>query len=140
MDPSDIIIENGESVPTQVPLVTERDARKTRRKFLPKLLKVAGRIPFADDAAAAYYCAIDPQTPHKVRLVLFAALAYFVMPVDAVPDIITGLGFSDDATVLAATLGLVGAHIQEPHRAAARRLFGLPDKAPEAPADNAQPA
>ena len=76
MDPKEIIIENGESIPTRVPLVTERDARKTRRKVLPKLLRVAGRIPFADDAAAAYYCAIDPETPHKVRLVLFLSLIH----------------------------------------------------------------
>ncbi|MCF6329293.1 MAG: hypothetical protein L3J02_05790 [Henriciella sp.] len=52
-DPTEIIIENGESVPTALPLATERQARRTRRKLLPKLLRVAGRIPFADDLAAA---------------------------------------------------------------------------------------
>ena len=31
-----------------------------------------------DDVVAAYYCAMDPQTPTKVRGVLMAALAYFV--------------------------------------------------------------
>ncbi|MBO6689028.1 MAG: YkvA family protein [Hyphomonas sp.] len=127
-DPTEIIIENGDSIPTQLPIATERQRRRTKRKVLPKLLRVAGRIPFADDLAAAYYCAIDPETPTKVKLVLFTALGYFVLPVDAIPDVLTGLGFTDDATVLATALGLVGAHIREPHREAARRLLGLPQR------------
>ena len=43
-DPTEIIIENGETVPTQVPLATERQQKRTHRKLLPKLLRVAGRI------------------------------------------------------------------------------------------------
>ena len=121
-----IIIENGESWPTQLPIPTERQQRRTRQKVIPKLLRVLGRIPFADDLAAAYYCATDAETPAKVKLVLFAALGYFVLPVDAIPDVVTGLGFTDDATVLATALGIVGAHIQESHREAARQLLGLP--------------
>ena len=124
-DPTEIIIENGETVPTQLPIPTERQRKRTKRKLIPKLLRVAGRIPFADDLAAAYYCAIDPDTPIKVKLVLSAALGYFVLPFDAAPDVVTGLGFTDDATVLATALGIVGAHISEPHRIAARRLLGL---------------
>jgi len=127
-DPTEIIIENGESVPTQLPIPTERQQKRTKRKLVPKLLRVAGRIPFADDLAAAYYCAVDGETPVKAKLVLFAALGYFVLPVDALPDFVTGLGFTDDATVLATALGIVGAHIREPHRVAARRLLGLPDQ------------
>ncbi|MEM9570118.1 MAG: YkvA family protein [Pseudomonadota bacterium] len=127
-DPTEIIIENGESVPTKLPIPTERQQKRTRRKLIPKLLRVAGRIPFADDLAAAYYCAIDADTPIKAKLVLFAALGYFVLPVDVIPDVVTGLGFTDDATVLATALGVVGAHIREPHRIAARRLLGLPER------------
>ncbi len=124
--PTEIIIENGDSIPTQLPIPTEKQQKRTKRKLIPKLLRVAGRIPFADDLASAYYCAVDVETPIKVKLVLFAALGYFVLPVDAIPDVLTGLGFTDDATVLATALGLVGAHIREPHRIAARRLLGLP--------------
>lgn len=127
-DPREIIIENGDSIPTQLPIPTEKQRKRTKRKLLPKLLRVAGRIPFADDLASAYYCALDPETPTKVKLVLFAALGYFVLPIDAIPDVVTGLGFTDDATVLATALGIVGAHIREPHRLAARRLLGLPEQ------------
>ncbi|HEX5314366.1 MAG TPA: YkvA family protein, partial [Gammaproteobacteria bacterium] len=82
-------------------------------------------IPFAEDLAAAYYCAADPATPTKVKGVLFAALAYFVMPFDAVPDFIAGLGFTDDAAVLAMAIGLVSRHITNEHRKRARRTLGV---------------
>lgn len=113
------------------PLAVNRHARTTKRRFIPKLLKVAGKIPFADDLAAAYYAALDPATPRKAKGVLFAALAYFVIPTDAIPDVIAALGFTDDATVLATALGVVGSQIRERHRRAARRLLGLPE--PSAP-------
>ncbi|MEM1087160.1 MAG: YkvA family protein [Pseudomonadota bacterium] len=127
-DPTEIIIENGENVPTRLPLATEKQTKRTKRRLIPKLLSVAGRIPFADDLGAAYYCATDAKTPRKVKLTLFAALGYFVMPVDAIPDVIAGLGFTDDATVLATALGIVGAHIKDEHRLLARRLLRLPSE------------
>ncbi|MEO0714502.1 MAG: YkvA family protein, partial [Pseudomonadota bacterium] len=111
----------------QVPTVLERNRRTTRRRIVPKLMRVAGRVPFADDLAAAYYCALDPATPRKAKAVIFAALAYFVLPADAIPDVIAGFGFTDDATVLATALGVVGAQIRERHKRAARRLLGLPE-------------
>ena len=127
-DPRAIIIENGENIPTQLPIPTEKQTRRTKRKVLPKLLRVAGQIPFAEDVAAAYYCAIDPETPRKAKLVLFAALGYFVMPVDALPDVIAGLGFSDDAAVLTTAISVVGMHIKDTHRYAAQRLLRLPNR------------
>lgn len=120
-------IEAGDPERASVPVAIERNRRTTRRKFLPKLMRLAGRIPFADDLAASYYCAIDPATPKKAKGVLLAALAYFVVPVDALPDFIAAFGFTDDATVLATALGIVGSQIREPHRRAARRLLGLPE-------------
>ncbi|MEM1105175.1 MAG: YkvA family protein [Pseudomonadota bacterium] len=110
-----------------LPIAIERNTRTAKRRVLPKLFKVAGRIPFADDLAAAYYAAIDPATPRKAKGVLLAALAYFVLPTDVVPDFIAALGFTDDATVLATALGIVGTHVQERHRRAARRLLKLPE-------------
>ena len=109
-----------------LPKSIERDERISRG-LIPKLRKVAGRIPFADDLAAAYYAARDPHTPMKAKGVLFAAAAYFVLPADLLPDFIVGLGFTDDATVLATALGVVGAHVNERHRRMARRLLRLPE-------------
>jgi uncharacterized membrane protein YkvA (DUF1232 family) len=58
-----------------------------------------------------------------VRLTLLGALAYFVLPFDAIPDLLAGIGFTDDATVLFATIALVRAHITPVHREAARRAL-----------------
>jgi uncharacterized membrane protein YkvA (DUF1232 family) len=91
--------------------------------FWRKIRAAAARIPFAEDAVAAYYCALDYETPVRVRAAIFGALAYFVLPADAVPDMLPGVGFADDAAVLTATLQLVAAHVQEVHREAARRAL-----------------
>ena len=113
-----------------LPKSIERDERISRG-LIPKLRKVAGRIPFADDLAAAYYAARDPRTPLKAKGVLFAAAAYFVLPTDLLPDFLVGLGFTDDATVLATALGVVGMHVKERHHRMARRLLRLPEPVKE---------
>jgi uncharacterized membrane protein YkvA (DUF1232 family) len=90
------------------------------RRLWKKLARVAARITFADQVIAAWYCAIDPQTPRHVRGILLAALGYFILPADAVPDLIAGLGFTDDAAVLATVLATVGQHLSAEHRARAK--------------------
>jgi uncharacterized membrane protein YkvA (DUF1232 family) len=114
----------------QLPAVVARNERVVERGFWQKLLHLTGRIPFADEAAAAYFCAVDPATPRNVKAVLLAALAYFVMPVDAIPDFVAGLGFSDDAAVLAMALGLVARHVRPEHRAKARAALDISETAP----------
>lgn len=91
-----------------------------RKGFWQTLKKAARRFPFTEDLVAAYYCALDPATPMRVRATLFAALAYFVLPVDAIPDVAPLIGFTDDATVLLAAIGMVKTHISLKHRLAAR--------------------
>ncbi|MGB5092443.1 MAG: YkvA family protein [Parvibaculum sp.] len=111
---------------TQLPAVLARNEQTVREGFWKKMTRYAGRIPFAEEAAAAWFCARDPATPLRVKATLLAALAYFVLPADFVPDIIAGFGFTDDATVLMATLGLVSSHIKQVHKKAAREALGLP--------------
>ena len=89
------------------------------------MARVAAKIPFADDLLAAYYCAFDRNTPHHVRVILLGALAYFVMPIDVVPDLLPLFGFADDAAVLAAALKAVSDAIRPEHREAARRKLAV---------------
>ncbi len=91
-----------------------------RRKFWRKLRGVIARIPFAEDLLAAYYCAFDRAMPLHVKATLVGAIAYFVLPVDAIPDMLPVIGFTDDAAVLAAALRLVASHITIEHRSIAR--------------------
>lgn len=90
------------------------------RRFWAKLRRVLARIPFAEDLLAGYYCAIDRDTPASVRAILLGAVAYFVMPADMIPDMLAGLGFTDDAAVLAAAISAVSRHLQPKHRVRAR--------------------
>jgi uncharacterized membrane protein YkvA (DUF1232 family) len=97
-----------------------------KRNFWRKLKRVAARIPFAEELLAAYYCAFDKETPLSVKATLAAAIAYFVLPVDAVPDVLPVIGFTDDAAVLATAIKLVADNVRPAHRAAARnKLAGI---------------
>lgn len=113
----------------QLPAVMARNEETVREGFWKKMTRVAGKIPFAEEAAAAWYCARDPETPMRVKATLLAALAYFVMPADFIPDFVAVFGFTDDATVLMAALGLVSSHMKPRHRKAAREALGLPPAA-----------
>jgi uncharacterized membrane protein YkvA (DUF1232 family) len=100
---------------------TERDDDNgLRRDFWRKLARVVAQIPFAADLLAAYYCALDQETPGHVKVTLFGAIAYFVLPIDAIPDMLPVLGFTDDAAVLATAIKLVTDHITPRHREQAK--------------------
>jgi uncharacterized membrane protein YkvA (DUF1232 family) len=94
--------------------------RLVRRRFWPKLRAAIGRIPFAEDAVAAFYCATDPATPLHVKAGLLGALAYFILPADMVPDLLAGLGFTDDAAVLLGAVRAVSSHLRPDHYDRAR--------------------
>ena len=100
-----------------------RDEATVRRKFLPKLARVLAQVPFAEDLLAAYYCAFDRATPVKSKGVLLGALAYFVLPVDMLPDMVLGLGFTDDLAVLLAAINVVSTHVTAAHRERAREAL-----------------
>jgi uncharacterized membrane protein YkvA (DUF1232 family) len=57
-------------------------------------------------ALTAWHLARDPNTPREAKFALFAALAYLVLPADAVPDLLPGIGFTDDFAALTAALGI----------------------------------
>jgi uncharacterized membrane protein YkvA (DUF1232 family) len=114
----------------------ENDAareNRVRKGFWKTFRRALRFIPFSEDLVAGYYCALDPATPPRVRAVLLGALAYFVLPLDAIPDLLAGIGFTDDVTVLVATLALVRAHIRPAHREAARRALADPGEEPVRP-------
>ncbi len=92
-------------------------------RFWDKLRRTLGRVPFVEDALAAYYCATDGNTPLYVKAVLMGALAYFIVPSDVIPDFIAGLGYTDDAAVLAAAIAAVRSSLKPEHFAAARTFL-----------------
>ncbi len=101
------------------------------KKGFWKTARRAGRmVPFMDEVVAAYYCALDQNTPTRVRMTLMAALAYFVLPFDVIPDMLVGIGFTDDIAVLMAALTAVRTHITPAHKIAAREALRDEEEAP----------
>ena len=99
------------------------DTTTVAKDFWPKLKKSLSHIPFAEDVVAAYYCAFDAATPLKAKGILLAAIAYFIMPFDVIPDFILGLGFTDDMAVLYAAMTAIRSHITQDHRDRAKETL-----------------
>lgn len=114
-----------------LPVAMTRQERIVRKHFWKRFLAVAGQIPFAEDIAAAYFCAIDPTTPGRVRGVLIVALAYFILPFDIPVTFFLALGLMGDAAVLAGTIRILSRHIKPRHYERAREVLGIPEPVEE---------
>lgn len=97
------------------------EGQDVRENFWRTARKAARHVPFMQDVVSAYYCALDKDTSTKTKGILLGALAYFVLPVDAIPDILAGIGFTDDIAVLSAAIAAVRASITPAHRSAAKK-------------------
>lgn len=106
-----------------VPQTVRVNEERVRRGFLPKIRQVASRVPFAADALSVWWCARDPETPTAAKGMMLAALAYFVLPLDALPDILPAIGFTDDAAVFAALMAILGRTLKPRHKDAARAFL-----------------
>ena len=72
--------------------------------------RVAGR-EVIEKALQLYYAAESPDTPPWARKVVYGALAYFILPTDVLPDIVPGVGYTDDLSVLIAAIATVASYI-----------------------------
>ena len=77
----------------------------------------------------------DKSTPVKVRVSIIAALGYFILPTDLMPDLMPMLGFTDDLAVLVFTINQVSGHItpeiRRLSRQQANRYLHLDDEVAE---------
>lgn len=100
-----------------------KQERYVRKGFFQKMKRFAGKVPFAKDAVAMYYTAIDGRTPLYAKGIAFSALAYFILPVDSIPDVLVGLGLTDDLAIVAAAVKALGSNVKEHHREKAEAFF-----------------
>ena len=107
------------------PRMFEENEARVQSGFWAKFRKFAARIPFAHDLVSAYYCALDPETPTHVRGVLLAALAYFVLPTDMIPDFLAGFGLTDDIAVFMTAYSALSGNIKESHKKAAENALAI---------------
>jgi uncharacterized membrane protein YkvA (DUF1232 family) len=123
-------MEIGKSILDRLKLVKDKTI-PSKEDVISAISRSAGKIPFADDVVAMWYCAMDASTPAKVKASIIGALAYLVLPTDVIPDIFAGLGFTDDITVLTAVLALVTSHIKPEHRDRAKDTLSLKRNGPD---------
>jgi uncharacterized membrane protein YkvA (DUF1232 family) len=106
-----------------VPATVRLNEQRVERGFWPKIRKFASKVPFAADALSLWWCAKDPTTPTAAKGMALAALAYFVLPADVIPDVLPAIGFTDDAAVIAALIALVGNNLKPRHKDQAKSFL-----------------
>ncbi|MCC3410327.1 MULTISPECIES: DUF1232 domain-containing protein [unclassified Microcoleus] len=87
---------------------------------LKKFALSAGR-EVVEKALTLYYTAQNPNVPAWAKTVVVGALTYFISPVDAIPDILVGVGFTDDLGVLLAAIATVSVYINAETKAQAQQ-------------------
>lgn len=84
-------------------------------KFWTKLKKFAVKAGHSVvyTALLLFYTLQKPDLPKKARITILAALGYFILPVDLIPDFAVGIGFTDDLGALGVALIQVAMHIDD---------------------------
>lgn len=79
----------------------------------------AGRVARAvgrkvlEPALMLYYAAQRDETPPWAKAVVYSALGYLILPIDAIPDALPVVGYADDAGVLTAAVATIAAYIDQ---------------------------
>lgn len=92
--------------------------------FIGGARRLVGKVPFLRDAVAMYFCMVDRGTPLWAKAAIASALAYLLMPMDAIPDALPGIGFGDDAGTITLALKQVIGCMTEDHYYHADQFFG----------------
>lgn len=80
-------------------------------KLWVKLEKVGKKISFAKDLLALYRYLVDGKVSWHRKAIVAGALIYFIVPIDAIPDLAPLFGYMDDLGVIAATLKFLGSEL-----------------------------
>ena len=118
-----------EKLPMKLPNPEQqrRNESRVNEGFWPKIRRHAKRIPFVEEAVTAWFCARDPKTPSHIKAVVLAALAYLIVPMDALPDFLPALGFIDDASMFWAVWQMLSGYVTEEHRQKAAEALDAED-------------
>ena len=79
---------------------------------LKKYALVAGR-EVVEKALLLYYAMQEENAPTWAKATITGALGYFIVPLDAIPDLTPAVGYADDLGVLVLALAAVATYINE---------------------------
>lgn len=103
----------------------DRQVQYVQEGFWSKAKRYAAKVPFAKEVLSMYYCSIDPATPVKAKATAIAAIAYWILPIDLIPDFVPVAGFADDATAVFIAYKALSGQITDEHRDKAEQFFAL---------------
>jgi uncharacterized membrane protein YkvA (DUF1232 family) len=89
---------------------------------ISKVFKIASK-GLLEKVFLLYNLMIDPEVPKNAKLAIFSGLTYFIMPIDAIPDFLIGIGFTDDMSVLLGIIYMFSTHITDEHKAKAKEML-----------------
>lgn len=100
----------------------EMQEHYSEEKFWQKLkryaIKAGHSVVYV--ALLLYYTLQKPELPKKAKITIIAALGYFILPFDLIPDLAAGIGYTDDLGALTFALIQVAMHIDDGVKAQAR--------------------
>lgn len=102
--------------------VVHRYSEPRFREKLARVARAAGR-EVVEKALWLFFAARRPETPRWAKATVYAALAYFVVPLDAIPDVAPIAGYTDDLGVLALAVGTIAVYIDEGVKERTRRVL-----------------
>ena len=97
--------------------MTDNNTEYSEASFWEKIRQfaVTAGKEVIEKALTLYYCLQDKDTPTSAKTVILGALAYFISPIDAIPDLTPLIGYSDDLGALAMALAIVASHLKKEH-------------------------
>lgn len=115
--------------------MTSESRSFTPGKFWKKLTPNARGIGrgAVEKALYLYYALQNPATPKWARRAIYGALGYFILPLDAIPDLAPLIGYTDDVAIMAAALATVSFYITPEVKQQARQKLSswFGDPAPD---------
>jgi uncharacterized membrane protein YkvA (DUF1232 family) len=107
--------------PNLLPVIHDYSEPRFREK-LARAARAAGR-QVVEKALWLFFAARRPETPRWAKATVYGALAYFIVPLDAIPDLAPLAGYTDDLGVLAVAVTTIAAYIDEGVREKTRRVL-----------------
>lgn len=95
------------------------------KALLAKARRVVRRLghEVVEKVLVAYYVMRDDATPARAKATLAGALAYFLLPTDAIADVLPAVGLTDDAMAIAMALAAVATSVRPRHLDRARQTL-----------------
>ncbi len=89
----------------------DSDVEYVEENLWNKVEKLGKKISFAKDITALYRYMKDSDVSWYRKAIVVGALVYFLIPVDAIPDLAPLVGYLDDLGVITAVIKYMGSEI-----------------------------